>query len=171
MLIAGDTFAKASLERAQIRVRVVRHVTLIRIDTGRADPNHSPSLPRSPPLALAPDLAPDAQSRDGESAPPSHSLCACVLSLVLSAVSLDASEAGARGCYTIYAKAEKMGSLPASRVRRKRLRLLAAVLGLDRRESPTAQAAQCGTGDDGAGGDERGLPSDDPKAFGTCRDK
>jgi hypothetical protein len=100
-------------------------------------------------------------------------LCvACVLSLALSAVSLDASEAGARGCYTIYAKAEKMGS---------RYRHLVYV------ENDCDYWLQCSVWTDanpqppkqlsvGPGMTERAetsadSPSDDPKAFGTCRDK
>jgi hypothetical protein len=90
----------------------------------------------------------------------------------LSAVSLDTSEAGARACYTIDAKAEKMGS---------RYRHVVYV------ENDCDYWLQCSVWTDanpqppkqisvGPGMTERAetsanSPSDDPKAFGVCHDK
>ena len=100
-------------------------------------------------------------------------VCAALVSvLALSVVSFDASEAGARSCYTIYAKAEKMGSRYRHTVYVENDcdYWVQCTVWTDATPTPPKMFS-VGPGMTGHAETTDDSAVDDPKAFGTCRDQ
>lgn len=94
------------------------------------------------------------------------------MSLSLSVLALDPSEAGAGGCYTIYAKAEKMGSRYRHTVyvENNCEKWLRCTVWTDANPQPP-QMFRVGPGMMEHAETSGDSPIDNPKAFGTCRDE
>ncbi|MGB8331636.1 MAG: hypothetical protein WCE62_16025 [Polyangiales bacterium] len=97
---------------------------------------------------------------------------AMVLSLALSVLCLDPPEAGARSCYTIYAKADKMGSRYRHTVYVENDcdYWVRCTVWTDANPQPP-KMFRVGPGMTEHAETSADSPYDDPKAFGTCRDE